>query len=206
MLIDQGREFLGKFQALLELTYIDHRTTSRDHPKVDGLIERMVQIVKRALRKFDLQQGHNDDWNLQLPWLAMGYRFNKQTSLATFSLYFSLYGRDPGLPASLQRDNQAVVNLDDPKIWIEVCTMRARLFERIMPMAFDNLAIAQHCDTFRYATIRGGGYQPQLRKFCIRKLSLLATNRSNDVGCNCRSSHFEGQESTFKRCIGVKGP
>ena len=101
---DQGREFLGEFQSLLEQTYIDHRTTSRDHPEADGLAERMVQSVKRALRKHCLQRGHTRDWDLQLPWLAMGYRFSKQASLASFSPYFLLYGREPVLPTSIRRD------------------------------------------------------------------------------------------------------
>jgi hypothetical protein len=34
-----------------------------------------------------------------------------------------------------------------------------------MPMALENLSIAQHRDTLRYATIRGGGYRPQVRRF-----------------------------------------
>ena len=42
---------------------------------------------------------------------------------------------------------------------------RARLLKCTMPMAFDNLAIAQHRDTLRYAIIRRGGYRPQLRRF-----------------------------------------
>jgi hypothetical protein len=29
----------------------------------------------------------------------------------------------------------------------------------------ENLSIAQHRDTLRYATIRGGGYRPQVRQF-----------------------------------------
>ena len=102
VLTDQGREFLGEFQSLLEQTYVNHRTTSRDHLEVDGLAERMVQIVKRALRKYGLQQGQTGDWDLQLPWLAMGYRFSKQASLASFSPYFLLYGREPVLLASIR--------------------------------------------------------------------------------------------------------
>jgi hypothetical protein len=125
----------------------------------------MVQTVKRALRKYGLQKGHHGDWDLQLPWLAMGYRFSKQASLATFSPYFLLYGREPVLPTSIRHDTQPVVDMDDPDMWVEVCSRRATLFQRIMPMAFDNLAIAQHRDTLRYATIRGGGYRPQLRRF-----------------------------------------
>ena len=102
VLTDQGREFLEEFESLLEQTYVDHRTTNRDHLKADGLAERMVQTIKRALRKYGLQQGHTRDWDLQLPWLAMGYRFSKQASLASFSPYFLLYGTEPVLPTSIR--------------------------------------------------------------------------------------------------------
>jgi transposase-like protein len=52
VLTDQEREFLGEFQTLCEQAMIDYRTTSRDHPEADGLAERMVQTVKRGLRRF----------------------------------------------------------------------------------------------------------------------------------------------------------
>jgi hypothetical protein len=51
VLTDQGREFLGEFQTLCEQAMIDHRTTSRDHLEADGLVERMVQTVKRGLEQ-----------------------------------------------------------------------------------------------------------------------------------------------------------
>jgi transposase len=41
-LIDQRTKFRRKFQDLLDHALIDHHRTSRDHPQVDGLIERMV--------------------------------------------------------------------------------------------------------------------------------------------------------------------
>jgi len=34
-----------------------------------------------------------------------------------------------------------------------------------MPMVMENLAIAQQQDTLHYATIRGGGYWPHIRRF-----------------------------------------
>jgi hypothetical protein len=34
-----------------------------------------------------------------------------------------------------------------------------------MPMAMENLAIAQHQDTLHYAIIRGGGYRLQIWRF-----------------------------------------
>jgi hypothetical protein len=60
-----------------------------------------------------------------------------------------------------------VVNLDDPGIWAEVLQDRAEYFQRAMPMAMENLAIAQHRDIVRYARIRSGAYRPQLRRFKV---------------------------------------
>ena len=48
-LMDQGREFLGSFEALCTKALIGHRTTSRDHPEADCLAEPVVQTVKRGL-------------------------------------------------------------------------------------------------------------------------------------------------------------
>ena len=141
---------------------IDHRTTSRDHQKAD---ERIVQTVKRGLCKYGLQKGHLGDWDIQLPWLAMEYRFNKQASLASFSPYFLFFGREPELPMSIRRDVASVVNFDDLDVGIQACEQQATLFKRAMPIALENLTIAQHRDTLRYATIRGGGYCPRLRRY-----------------------------------------
>ncbi len=43
----------------------------------------------------------------------------------------------------------------------------AELFYRFMPSAFENLVIAQHRDTLRYATIRGDGYRPSIQRFHV---------------------------------------
>ncbi|CAM6102398.1 unnamed protein product [Calypogeia fissa] len=129
--------------------------------------KRVVQTVKRGLRKYGLQKGHLGDWDIQLPWLAMGYCFSRQASLASFSPYFLLFGRDPDLPAAIRREVVEAVNLDDPAMWVRVCSQRAELFQRVMPTAFENLAIAQHRNTLRYATIRGGGYRPSVRRFHV---------------------------------------
>jgi hypothetical protein len=166
MLTNQGREFLDEFQIQCEQAMIDHRTTSRDHPKADGLVECMVQTVKKGLRKYNLKKGHHGDWNLQLPWIAMGYRFSKQASLASFSPYYLLFGRHMVLPKAIQTDVDTVLaNMDNPDTWALVSKQRVDLFKRVMPMALENLSIAQHRDTLRYATIRGGGYRPQVCRF-----------------------------------------
>jgi hypothetical protein len=58
----------------------------------------------------------------------------------------------------IRRESSEVVNLDDLEMWLRVCSQCAKLFQRVMLVAFENFAITQHRDTLRYATIRGGGY------------------------------------------------
>ncbi len=41
-LTDEGPKFKGEFQDQLDHAFINHCRTSRDHPQVDGLVERMV--------------------------------------------------------------------------------------------------------------------------------------------------------------------
>jgi hypothetical protein len=77
VLTDQVTKFQGEFQVLCDKVLIDHRTTSRNHPEVNCLAECVVQTVKRALHKYGLQKGHLGDWDIQLPWLAMGYQFGR---------------------------------------------------------------------------------------------------------------------------------
>jgi hypothetical protein len=97
----------------------------------------------------------------------MGYQFSRQASLASFSFYFLLYDRNLDLPITIHREFNEVVNLDDPEMWLKVCSQRAELFRRVMPTTFENLAIVQHRDTLWYAIIRGEGYQPSIRRFHV---------------------------------------
>jgi hypothetical protein len=151
-------EFLSAFEELCTKALIDHRTTSRDHLEADGLAERVVQTTKHGLRKYGLLRGSHRNWDLMLPWIAMGYQFSRQTSLASYSLYQLLYGREPIFPSFIREKLAPVVDLDDPNIWAECLQEGGQFFQRAMPMAMENLSIAQHRDTLRYARIRSGAY------------------------------------------------
>jgi hypothetical protein len=76
-----------------------------------------------------------------------------------------LFGHEPKFPASIRQDAMVVINTDDPNVRIHACEQRATLFRCALPMAMDNLVIAQHRDTLCCATIRGGGYWPQIQRF-----------------------------------------
>lgn len=146
VLTDQGTEFQGDFQELLEESFIDHRVTSRDHPQADGLAERMVQTCKSALRKYVLTRNKTN-WDRMLPFLAMGYRMSRQASLGRFSPYMLLFGRTSLLDGRLGDHFGQLSNLDSPDEWLRVVEQRAYFFKTAMPMAMNNLLIAQHGDT-----------------------------------------------------------
>jgi len=110
----------------------------------------MVQTCKKGLQKIYLIKN-KEDWDLAFPYITMGYKMSKHASLSHFSLYFLLFGRHPVPPSSIAAQMDQVMDLDSPATWARVIAERAALFRRVMPMAMENLSIAQHQDTLRYA-------------------------------------------------------
>ena len=161
---DRGSEWAEQFDQLLQLALIDHRRTSAGHPQADGLAERAVQTVKRALKKLCAAKGSKEDWDMQLPWLAMGYRCSPQQSTG-LSPYAMLYARNPTIPPAIRERMEEPFNLDDPDAAMKDFLARAKLVQRHMVIAGDNLRIAQHRDTLRYAAVRDGSYLPKIRRF-----------------------------------------
>jgi len=99
-LTDQGSKFKGKFQDLFDHALIDHHWISKDHPQVDGLAKRMVQTCKKELQKICFT-WNKKDWDLALPYIAMGYKMSKHASLSHFAPYFLLFGKHPIPPSSI---------------------------------------------------------------------------------------------------------
>jgi hypothetical protein len=180
VLTDQGEEFQGEFAALLQKLLIDHRTTSRDHPQSDGLAERMVQVVKEALRKYCIT-FNKQHWCRFLCWIAMGYRMSRQRSLGGYSPYFLLFGRWPIVGASVRDVLQKVVDLDSPEEWARLVNERAKVFERHMPVAFNNLAVAQHWDMLWYTKTRSGTFEPKLQRFVAGDFVYLKRQKADSL-------------------------
>jgi hypothetical protein len=111
--------------------------------------------------------GNKKDWDLALPYIAMGYMMSKHTSLSHFSPYFLLFRKHLIPPSSITAQMDQVVDLDSLATWARVITERAALFKRVMPMAMENLSIAHHQDTLRYAHTRGGNYKPRVKQFDV---------------------------------------
>jgi hypothetical protein len=170
VITDQGSEFLGEFQAMLAKNFIDHRTTSANHPQADGLAERCVQIVKKGLRRHCEDVQRINVWDRQLPYISMGYNCSKQKS-TNVSPYQILYAREPSFPSAVVATNMAVpINFEDPNtqhLAAAELLARSGYLEKVMPIIANNLAIAQHRDKLRYAQTRSGSYLPQIRKFTV---------------------------------------
>ncbi len=142
-LTNQGLEFRGKFQDLLDHALINHRRTSKNHPQADGFVKKMVQTCKKGLWKIYFTRN-KEDWDLALPYIAMGYKMSKHAFLFHFSPYFLLFWRHPIPPFSIVVQMDQVVDLEFPSTWARVIVKRVVLFKRVMPMAMENLSIAQH--------------------------------------------------------------
>ncbi|CAI7812178.1 unnamed protein product [Closterium sp. NIES-54] len=148
VLTDQGTEFRGEFQALLDEARVTHRLTSRYHPQSDGLTERLVQTLKRNLRAYG--EKRKRDWDEELDWIAAGYRFGKQASLKDYSPYSMLFGKEPILPVGAPRVLTDVVQVTGAEQWVALAEARARYMREMLPAALENLHTAQLRDAHRY--------------------------------------------------------
>jgi len=146
----------------------------------------MVHTCKNGLWKICLPRN-KEDWDLALPYIAMGYKMSKHASLFHFSPYFLLFGRHPIPPFSIVAQMDQVVDLDSPATWARVIAKRVTLFKRVMPMAMENLSIAQHRNTLRYAHTRHGSYKPKVRQFDVGDFVYLwrQPNDTLDTSSTC---------------------
>ncbi len=162
---DQGTEWEKCFARLCEQLMVDHRYTSPNHPQANGSAERVVQTVKKALRKLVDSKGNSSlDWDDELPWIAMGYRCSAQRATG-YSPYQLLYGVPPVVPPAIRERVMAPLDLESPTVLAEALRQRAELCRHMAPAAGGNLLISQHRDSQRYARIRQGGYKPKFVRY-----------------------------------------
>ena len=79
---------------------IDHRLITPGYIEANGLAERIVQVLKKALRKYVLMHGVAACPEY-LPAIEFGYRTTPHRSTG-FSPYFLVYGRQPTYPAQIK--------------------------------------------------------------------------------------------------------
>jgi hypothetical protein len=143
---------------------IDHRHTSASHPPANGLAERAVGTVKRALSKFCAEEGTQQEWDKHLPWLQLGYNASPQKATG-FSPYQLMHAVTPVVPPAVREQLAEPMDFDDPEAAAADYLRRSRIVQQRCIIAGGNLLTAQHRDTLRYAKLRSGDYTPQLRRF-----------------------------------------
>jgi hypothetical protein len=159
VLTDQGTEFRDEFHALCVASFIDHRTTSAYHPQANGLAERAVQSVKRALGK--LAHRTPKDWDIKLPYVVLGYNcsMHKSTGVTPYQL---LHAVPPIVPPAVRPRFNPPIDLDDPVLLAQSLLERGEALEAHLVMAGANQLIAQHRDQLHYAKTRAGAYNQQV--------------------------------------------
>lgn len=173
---DNGSEWEGAFRRMMQEALIDSRPTSANHPQANGMSEKCVQTVKRALKKMCLERQNTTDWDLQVPWLLMGYRCSPQKSTG-FSPYQLLYAQLPVLPPAVVSRLDKEIDFDSPALAAADLARRRELVQQQCPMALQNLQIAQHRDEMRYKHIRSGAYLPKRHRFEVG--DFVYTNQPN---------------------------
>ena len=139
VLSDNGSEFFGEFDELLQEFKIDHRLTSPNHPQANGLVEWFNGTLVTALRK--CAATHIGDWDLEIPSVLLGYRSSVQAS-TKYSPFFMLYARMPLLPVG-----PAVASLDLKERTVEQAAdqllNKATALQEAKKKAVQNIAVAQ---------------------------------------------------------------
>ena len=81
------------------------------------------------------------------------------------SPYHLLYAQRPIVPPAIYERVSQPINFDDPDQAALSLIARAKVVQRQVPIAMSNNLVAQHRDTLRYATVKGGAFVPGLRRF-----------------------------------------
>jgi hypothetical protein len=76
---------------------------------------------------------------------------------------------------------QKVVDLDSPAEWARLINERAKVFEKHMPIALNNLVVAQHRDMLRYTKTRSGRFEPKLQRFVAGDFVYLKRQKADSL-------------------------
>eukprot|EP00873_Tetraselmis_striata_P008292 jgi/Tetstr1/428556/TSEL_018550.t1 len=162
---DNGTEYQGAFREQLERHAIQPVDIPPGHSQANGMVERIVQVLKVALRKVVPTLG-TASWHSRMPLIEFGYRVNKQATTG-YSPYFLLFGRDHVAPDQVRALLEEPVNMDNDIAVVNLITQRADMLRAAMPKAFERALQAQHRDVVRYRKVRRGDVQPRRHRFEI---------------------------------------
>jgi hypothetical protein len=177
---DNGAEYKAEFHQLCLDLGIDHRLITPGHPEANGLAERIVQVLKKALRKYVLVHGVAA-WPEHLPTIEFGYKTTPQRSTG-FSPYFLVYGRQPTYPAQIRAmlDGAPVDVTSDAAMFLLI-TQRAQVLRDAMPLAYERAVSAQQRQSVRFQRVRRRDVPPRLHRFQVGDYVYVAQKPINSL-------------------------
>ena len=97
---DLGKEFVNYIITKLhEMTGVDQRVTSANHPQANGLCERQNRKTRDSLVK--LFNARPSEWLYVIEGVLFDHRVNIHSS-PKYTPFFSMYNRQPVLPIDIQ--------------------------------------------------------------------------------------------------------
>lgn len=178
---DNGHSFNGRFKACMAQWGVHNLRIAPYHPQSNGLVERCIQTIKRALSRMTGSKPHT--WDKMLSWVLLAYRNSQQKSTG-FSPHFLLFGRDAMLPEQLTllTDNLVIDEEAGLQQYLDKLLTTAFDIEETLEKAQDNIALSQEQQRQDYAVRR----QSQSRRIAaVQSLSpgalLLAKRPESQV-------------------------
>eukprot|EP00873_Tetraselmis_striata_P007045 jgi/Tetstr1/427309/TSEL_017478.t1 len=162
---DNGTEYQGAFREQLERHGIQPVNIPPGHPQANGMAERIVQVLKVALRKVVPTLG-TASWHSWMPVIEFGYPVSKQATTG-YSPYFLLFGCHHVAQDQVRALLEEPVDMDNDIAVINLITQRADMLRAAMPKAFERALQAQQRDVVRYRKVRRGDVQPRRHRFEI---------------------------------------
>lgn len=178
---DNGHSFNGNFKTCMAQWGIQNLRIAPYHPQSNGLVERCIQTIKRALGRMTESKPHT--WDKMLGWVLLAYRNSTQKSTG-FSPHFLLFGRDALMPEQLASLTADLVVDEQAGLQTYLGKLLSITFdiEQTLEKAQDNIAQSQEQQRQDYAVRK----QSQARRIAaVQSLSpgalLLAKRPDSQV-------------------------
>jgi transposase InsO family protein len=164
---DNGSPFLGEFEKFCNEKQIDIHFITAGVPRSNGLAERAVQTVKRALQKYAAIAKNAYRWDIEgLASILLGYRCTTQRSSGLTPAQV-LFAQDPAVTADKWVSRGGPVDFDNVEAAADELLVRAELAREISLQVVENLRLAHARNAARFKALRSGLYRPRVSHFQV---------------------------------------
>jgi RNase H-like domain found in reverse transcriptase/Reverse transcriptase (RNA-dependent DNA polymerase)/Integrase core domain/Integrase zinc binding domain/PHD-finger/C-5 cytosine-specific DNA methylase len=165
IITDNGPGFKGELEKFCAKRQINQRFITPGLPRSNGLAERAVQTVKRALKKHAAEVHHGLTWDtVGLSNILMGYRLTPQAA-SGFTPAQTIYAVDPAVSAEFYAGRNLSIDYDDVKAASAQLLQRARIAAQLEKQLTVHLHHAHERNAERFKRMRSGIYLPRVHQY-----------------------------------------